>query len=669
MKTNKLDTSAPVAEKPDNAPPIIPTGRRKRVSTAMALVGTMLVLMLIMAIALVGVAKSGHSSGDLGSSSNNMLQMAKLRIRTQKAETVADAGFRAAVEWISDLAGPPVNVAAFTPVEVTPGEFFAGSGRTDAGKWTTVNFPDENDPSQGQFKVRFYPHTDNASASQRQYLVEVVGTVEGTSRVVRADIRQKNFAQYAYFSDDLGPGALIAGRTPFNGPVHINNSNGADMNILWEAAKDPNVYRLFQWDGDNAFTMWKNGGANNSKVKWHQGDFSNNNAPTSDTDWKNVIAPNSATGAARTGPTMTDDKVAMPKTSYDQRDAALGGFTDANINASGVYVPSTGGAMASSGTPVGGVYIKGKVDDMVMEAAGTGNRDQIIHVYQNSETVRYDLRMNANGTTTIAKFKINGSGVFVTNTSGGYPKSFSGAPTNGVVYSYDDIGTWSATNGSGGLSGTVANSETDGLGEVTRLNKLSIATRIEGTPSSGNQKTINIDGNILYANSTMTATAAPKDAGVLGLVAGYIKIVPEANVVESKITGFEEKTVLGIPIVDSKDPDGIKRRDGYYKDGATLDNLSVHATMMSYNNIKIDSADSRAKGQFRLLGGYIAQIGSSFGSVKGGTGADKFDVITGFERILSYDKRVANNPPPYFPGTGQAYEIVSYQRILTPLYP
>ena len=208
--------------------------------------------------------------------------------------------------------------------------------------------------------------------------------------------------------------------------------------------------------------------------------------------------------------------------------------------------------------------------------------------------------------------------------------------------------------------GTVANSAVDAGGVPTQLSKLNICTRIEGSPTSGNQKTINIDGNILYANADKLAPAAPADAGVLGLVAGYIKIVPRARVVEDgpvgnpRVTGFANRAVA---------------EDGAYANGATLDTLSVHATLMSFNTIKIDSYDTRPKGQFRLLGGYIAQVGSRFGTAVGGTGVNAFNVATGFERILSYDKRVANQPPPFFPGTGQSYEVISYQRLLAPLQP
>ncbi len=666
-------TNAP--QKPVSA---IRAGRRIQSRTAMALVGTMLVLMLILAVGLVGVAKSGQSSGDIGNTSNSMLQMAKLRIRSQKAETVADAGFRASIQWISELSGPPVNAAAFTPREVTPTEFYAGSGPVDSGKWTVVNFPVADDATQGQFKVRFYPHKDNAVAAERQYLVESVGIVEGTVRVVRADIKQKNFAQYAYFTDDLGTGGFVGGRTTFGGPVHINNSNGADMTTVWDTSlTNPEDARIFRWDGDNAFTMWNRGGANSTKMKWYKDSTGAGiNPPTSSTDWKRIITPskdpNTGIETARTGPKMVDDRIKMPETSYDQRDAALGGTTESVLigKPEGVYVPSTLGPDASSGTPVGGVYITGQVNDMVMEAAGTGNRDQIIHVYQDNRNSKYTLRMNTNGTTTVNRFRFNSTTkLYVPDANNGYPKSFSGAATNGVIYSREDIGQWSPGNGTGGLSGTVANSQTDGLGNVTQSNKLTICTRIEGSPTSGTQKTINIDGNILYANSTTATAAAPTDAGTLGLVAGYIKIVPNALVVESKVTGFEVKDANGVPVVDNTDPDKIKRRDGYNNEGAALANLSVHGTIMSYNTIKIDSYDSRAKGRFQLLGGYIAQVGSPFGTGVGGSGANRFDVVTGFDRVLNYDKRVANQPPPYFPGTSQAYEIVSYQRILAPLYP
>ena len=322
--------------------------------------------------------------------------------------------------------------------------------------------------------------------------------------------------------------------------------------------------------------------------------------------------------------------------------AALGGKPEPTTN--GVFVPNDGGV------PSGGIYIRGQVDDMVLEASGIGNRDQVVYVYQdggsNPSKTKWRLEMKANGTTTLEKFtRTDTTKPFV---STGAPTSYSGGSPNGVIYSYDDIGQWNAAKG--GVSGTIANSASG-----TALNKLTLATRVEGTPGGGNQKTINIDGNILYANASKLATQAPADSGVLGMVAGYIRVVNQARVEEPLVTGF--KNYLDLALTS---PNKVA-----YANNDALVNLSVHSTMMAFNTAAVDNFDTRAVGDFRLLGGYIAKDASKFGLVDPTTR----DVTKGFARILNYDKRVANQPPPYFPGTGQAYETLSYQRVLQPLQP
>lgn len=633
--------------------------QRLRTRSAMALVGIMLVLMLLLASSLIGFAgMAARSSGDLGTSSSNALFLAKKRSNVQQAEIMADAGLRAAVQWISDQPSPPINISAFTPLEVTPTGFYPGSAPADSGKWTSVNFANVNG-QMGSYKVRFYPHSDNAVAAQRGFLVESVGTYGGETRVVRADIRQKNFAQYAYFTDTLGDQHFIAGLTTFNGPVHINNTNNAQMPIVWNSGSisDMNVARLFQWDGDNSFTMWQgdkvgNTYANADKVVWKRDTPAATSVDTPNTsdEWKRIITPKTEGGTvtARTGPKLTAERVDMPTTSNELRDAALGG--NAEPSANGVYVPTPGSMTASNGVPSGGIYIKGQVDDMVMEAGGTGNKDQTIYIYQGgnattASNVKWKLTMTAAGTTTLQKFSRSSTTLpFNLTNDTGYPKTYSGGKPNGVIYSYDDIGAWGAAKG--GLSGTVANSDTSGQA----LNKLTIATRVEGAVGSGNQKTINIDGNILYANATSKATQAPADSGVLGMVAGYIRVVKQARVEEPLVTGFANYTAsIGVA----------------YANNATLTDMSVHGTMMAFNTASVDNWDTRAPGEFNMVGGYIAKDPSKFGNVQW----DTQNVLSGFKRILNYDKRVANQPPPYFPGTGQAYEALSYQRVLDPLQP
>jgi hypothetical protein len=632
----------------------------------MALVGVMLILMLILAGSLVGVAKmSGQSTGDLGSTSNNTLFLAKKRLNVMQAESLADTGLRAAVQWISERPKPPIQVVSFTPLEVTPDNFFKDSGRVDdANKWTVVKFPvDPATPNEGEFKVRFYPHSGNAKASQRSYVIESVGTFKGEVRVARADIRQKTFAQYAYFTDEHSEGSyFIAGKTPFNGPVHINNSTNKRVNIIWDSNEsNPSVGRVFQWNGDNAFTMWGNNGANNNTVDWHKDRQFTYSAPSTNDQWQRTITPKDD-GTVRKGPVMVGSKVDLPVgngtlKSVEQRDAALGGYLESSVpSGNGVYVPSTGGINAASGTPTGGVYIKGQVDDMVLEAAGTGNRDQIMYIYQDNSLTKWKVTMTATGTTRLEKFtRTSTSNAFPTTNVTSFPKTYSGV-TNGVIYSYDNIGVPGSE--SGGLSGTVANSVPGS--DKTKLN---ICTRVEGTIDTTTNpvitpegyKSINIDGNLVYANANRTAAVAPTDAGVLGLVAGQVHLTTKSRVIESGTTGFKNRS---------------PSEDGRVTNGTNLTNMAIHATVMAYDRIMVDDWATRTKGEFRLLGGYIARIGSPFGQVLGGNDpATMFNVTTGLQRILSYDRRVADEPPPFFPGTGQVYEAISYQRVLAPLQP
>ncbi|MBC7807823.1 MAG: hypothetical protein H7145_16945 [Akkermansiaceae bacterium] len=629
--------------------------RRLQSRNAMALVGIMLVLMLVLAGSLIGFAgAAGRSTGDLGSTSSNMLQMTRKRNNVLQAETLADAGVRAAVQWIAELPSPPVLASAFSPMDVTPTAFYAGASPTNSNKWTTLTFPAPGDASQGQFRVRFYPHSDNAVAAQRGFLVESVGTFKGETRVVRADIRQKNFAQYAYFTDTLSDAYFIAGLTTFNGPVHVNNSTNKDMNIVWDSVLPNDKSRLFQWNGDNTFTMWQGAKSGNSyrnvgKVKWRKDSaYVNPSTPTADADWKKIITPDkegTAEQRVRTGPQLTADKVELPKSSDELRDAAIGGASVVPPTGSGVYVPTSGGFNAKSGTPSGGVYIRGQVDDMVLEATGTGNRDQNVYIYQNSFNTKFKLQMKANGETVLERFTRSASNKpFVADTSGSYPRTYNGSATNGVIYSHDDIGAYNAEKG--GVSGTIANSDAS----AEALSKLTLATRVDST----GKKTINIDGNILYANATKEAVKSPDDAGVLGMVAERIRVLKKSKLVEPGLTGFNNYTASS----------GVT-----YQEDEDLDNLSIHGTLMAYNTIAVDGYDTRDPGEFRLLGGYIAKDSSKFGQTVGGTGLDALNVKKGFKRILNYDKRVANQPPPYFPGTGQAYETLSYQRVLEPLQP
>ncbi|MGB9619731.1 MAG: hypothetical protein ACPL7K_04920, partial [Armatimonadota bacterium] len=61
-------------------------------------------------------------------------------------------------------------------------------------------------------------------------------------------------------------------------------------------------------------------------------------------------------------------------------------------------------------------------------------------------------------------------------------------------------------------------------------------------------------------------------------------------------------------------------------------------------------------GTLRVLGGIIQKARGPVGTFDANTGR----TVTGYAKSYSYDPRLASNPPPYYPTTGQ-YERVSWQ--------
>ena len=42
-------------------------------------------------------------------------------------------------------------------------------------------------------------------------------------------------------------------------------------------------------------------------------------------------------------------------------------------------------------------------------------------------------------------------------------------------------------------------------------------------------------------------------------------------------------------------------------------------------------------------------------------------VVSGYSGTYSYDNRLANTPPPFFPTTGSHYDVISWQRVTSTL--
>ncbi len=579
--------SAALRARPQNAP--VRLGGRN----GMALVAVMTVLMFILAVMLVGVgagvAPNPRGDSGLATTAGGVVMSGKARIQTIGAVNEAETGIRAALQWLNQQSYPPSSTRAFAP-----SNFWGG---TQNDNWTTVNF------DNGSFKVRIYPWSDNAIATQKKYLIESVGMSGGRVQTVRAAAIQQTFARYAFFTDNASDNWWVAGASRFNGPVHINASNGKNINILWKNSGVAANNRIFTYNiaGETAFTT------SAPSINWNVNSVPNTQTPSSAGDWNNVATAGST--AVRTGV----PPVEMPTQSSQQERVALG-LDEADpippSGAVGVTVPSSGGATK------GGVYISGDVDDMQLSTSGAGNVNQIATITQHDDASGKEIKTTVTmdpvlGTTTL---KVEKRNIGATTWGGPTISNYAGA-TNGVVYCSGNIGG-QGTDKTGGLSGTVADSVVVG-GTVIKPSALSIVTAAD--------KNLNIDGNITY--KTTSGGVASTSTGTLGLVSKHVQIVDKDSA------------------------------------GASLSNVTVHATVMAYDTFDVTNPDTRPVGGFTLLGGYIAKDNGKFGQFDSANGS----IVSGFTKTLNYDPRVASAPPPAFPSTGNQYMVASFQRVQSAL--
>lgn len=607
---------------------------KKKSEDGMAMVSVMLVLLGITTLSVLGiieVSANQRMEGDIATESKNTLNMAMRRGNNYQAQVLSEAGIRMAIQWLVLQSQTPANTTTFAPSSVAT--FYDGA--TVNGNWTKITFAQGPTGSElsgvgqvnGDIYVKFYPYSTNASLGYRKmFAIESRGEYGGTTFLSRIFVRQNSFARFAYFSDVCPTSWWVYGMTRFQGPVHINGINSAGtgvdstavLNIIWRRQTGK---QLFTYPDADYFTT----AMASSQISWYRYVSSSSTtlqAPSGTTDWNYVT---SAGTAPQTGLAI----ITMPTATAQQQTAALGTATAST--AIGVQIPGTS-------TPTAGIYVNGDVWDFTMTTSGTSNTTQIIKMIQNDPVANQDIRTTitmdpvANSTVRVIEKRSNPTDAFDISATNAYAWSttsttnYVGVP-NGVVYINGNVGEQSGSL-RGGLSGAVANSVVNGSGVVTRTWSMNIVTE--------QSKTVNINGGIVYqnlissstnANNLLSTAAAPLTAsGMLGLVAGNIKIV---------------------------DND-----DG----GTALTNISVHAACMAYGTFNATNPTTRAVGAFNLLGGYIVKTNGTFGTALP-TGVQE----TGFLVNRNYDQRLADTPPPAYPAADKSYQIVSYQRAVAPL--
>jgi hypothetical protein len=263
--------------------------------------------------------------------------------------------------------------------------------------------------------------------------------------------------------------------------------------------------------------------------------------------------------------------------------------------------PTTNGVtIPNTGSAVkGGIYIKGD-SDVQFQVDASGN--QQIVVTQTSPAL----------TTTITQLRSTGQ-THVAKSDGSTPVAYDGF-LNGVVYADGHINS---------LKGTIADNEVSG-GAITRRNAWTVATNT----TTGSEKDVSITDHLQY--QTVPDKTKPYNdivnlkAGTLGIVAEDVKITTAA-------------------------PNDLKLHAVVLAGGKT-----TTGGTFSVNNYSSGSP----RGNLNLVGGLIQKKRGPVGTFNGTTGAQ----VSGYAKNYKYDKRMANNPPPFFPTTGR-FDQISWKRM------
>jgi hypothetical protein len=485
--------------------PVKARRREIRSQCGMAVASSMLVLLGVMTLMLIGLTGlAGGSGSGTVSTTANALQMTNARIQEAAAAETAASGIELTLQWLHSLPSPPAQTTAFAPT-------LWGASMAGSPQRAVVNFP--NPASVGQtFSILIYPDSGNASAVQKQYLIESTGTCGTAVQIVRAYVQQVSFAKFGYFSDNSAPNSYWAsGTASFDGPVHCNNSDGTAANIVW---KSGSATPLFLDTDPNAPSF------SGSAIHWFLNTPATTAAPQSTADWNSLAAGGQASVHAGV------PVIPFPTSSTVQQQAALAGQSPPSQT--GVFVPSTGGGLLAGilvgGTAIGGVYIHGDISQMTL-ALGAASVQAI--TVQQTDAGGYPL-------TTLITLNplLNQTVVAVTQLPAPLhlplvtTTTYSGA-TNGVVYCDGNIGSQSLPK-TGGLNGVIADNQVSNLGGLLGQNRLTIATAVG--------KNMNINGSLIYNTPRqLDVTGLPvaevldpiftQKAGTLGLISSNIEVV------------------------------------------------------------------------------------------------------------------------------------------------
>jgi len=631
--------------------------RRTRKSTrGMAVVATMLVLLTLLSLVLLGEVVNGKRGGGTFDVSSNGLASAARLTQTTQALTLAESGVEVTMQWLHTQSGPPAMNSAF------PLPKFSNSNPGDAGAIYTLN--------GGTFTVIIYPDDANyvsggslgsVTTTPKRYLIQSTGSYGGVTQIVRAYITQTSFGKYAFFTDhDPSNIYWVGSLNSFDGPTHFNGSNGNPTNVVWADGKP-----IFNFDGSEAF-------AYSGSVNWYHNSSGNAQAPSSASDYLSV---------AKTGASAVNKKdiIKLPNNSRKQQYAAWGANYVDNTDTPPPGAPTAATPSGVTVSPNGGIYIHCKnsadkndvpadntkpvndVQQMVLSVDADGN--QVITIDQNNDSgvltrTKITLDKKANPCVThMAVGPANGTLVSRPDVVGNTK------PTNGVVYCDGNIGATQdpATNtDSNGRpyapQGTNMNVPGKGLsGIIADGQRLTIST-------DATSKNVNLNGSVTYktprakdGSGKYLPETDPANAnfvtraGTLGIVASAVQLVNNDSSGQPLGDTELNATVLAQDTLQTID------YSAYNIDTNSANNIGS----FTYNGTTYYYHWLRQPHKFLCMGGEIAAARGALGTFNSST----LQMQTGFSGNYSYDARLANSPPPFFPTTSSQYDILSWQRV------
>ncbi len=618
----------------------------------MAVVATMLVLMTLLSLILLGEIVNGHRSGGTLSVSSNGLTSAARLTQTTQAFTLAESGVEVTMQWLHSLSGPPAMNSAFPLPKFNAGPGSAGAVYAlNGGTFTVIIYPDDANHVTGA-------SLGSVTTTPKRYYVQSTGSYAGITQIVRAYITQTSFGKYALFTDHDPPNLyLVGGLHSFDGPTHFNGSDGKPTNVVWADGKP-----LFNFNGPDAFTY-------SGSVAWFHNSTSNSAAPVTASDFQSVASVG-VQGVNKTDPIL------MPQNSLKQQYAAWGASYVDSTNTSPSGAPTAATASGITVSPGGGIYIHCKnsanktdvpadntkpvndVQQMILSVDASGN--QVITIDQNDDSgvlTRTKITLDKTtspGVTHIATGPANGTLAALPDVAG---------TTNGVVYCDGNIGATqdlaTSIDGNGrpyappgtnmnvpgkGLSGTIA----DGQALTISTDATSKNVNLNGSVTYSTPRARDANGKFLPETDPANANFLSK-AGTLGIVASAVQLVNNDSSGQRLGDIEMDATVLA--------QDTLKAIDynAYCSDTNSTNSLgsySNNGTTYYYHWV-------RQPHKFWCMGGEIVADRGPLGAINGNT----LQLQSGFSGNYSYDVRLANSPPPFFPTTSRQYDILSWQRV------